>query len=272
MIKLKFITEQGLRELSANIHVYIEYLLLGTNEKLVEILEENGYIKESKIEFEEFELDMTFDKELTGTNERYYKSDTKNVKIFYNNLGSVLTPIDAVDPRVYGGLAIINFWKYVHFRYAKQIADAREAFEKGALKEKDQKLILGLFVGKTHGMRRNAFVHCLSRLYLAGSMLSDKSCEENPLWVVDELFNTGLPGKMTQLSSYNSLMVKDVCLGIMDTIMYLKNRGYEIERDKDFKGNYEFIDKLGGTMLLDYFTREEIKNTLLQHRYKLINN
>lgn len=243
---IEYITEEGLLDFKVNTESYREYLFDKTNERMVKRLRDRGYLKESNIECPEFKLNTEKDED-----GKYVNSDYENVRIIYYLLNGKLSPANAINAKFWAGFSILYCWDYVHFRQEKYFTD-----------EIDTNEILQRFAFTKYQENRNTFVQCVSRLYWAGTLMYD-DMKEDHFWVIKELLGQAFPSNMVLISGYNCLNNKNICMGIMDALMFYKEQGFDLKKEH-FVNSYKYVDSIGGTMLLDCFGREEVCSMVIE--------
>ena len=107
-MRLKFITEEGLLAAKGNFSaIYDEVLLKGTC-GIQTLLGDDTLIRESSIEYEPFELDMSKDNPVA--------TDLENIKRVYNHLKG-LTESQASDDRIWVAYTLSESIDYMKYRW-----------------------------------------------------------------------------------------------------------------------------------------------------------
>lgn len=252
-MNLKYLSEEGITHFKVNDSFYSGLLQKESNESLVEYWNDQGWLKESNIECSEIKFDYTELENVRNTN-IYNEADYNNIKIIHNTLGKVLSPDIALEDKFWLAFSVLYCWDYIHYRKSTDFANKKSDYD-----------IVKQFLNKKESQKRRLFVHCVSRLYWADKLLYDAENKNNPFWVIKELMYSNFSSQLVLMSGYNILMNKNICLGIMDALLYLKNNGKKLDRTNDFTYTYKYIDSIGGAMLLDSYSRNEIKKLVLNN-------
>lgn len=237
---IEYITQEGLDDLKVNVESYREYMFDDTNERIVNHLRKRGYLAKSNVECEPFKLNA--------------KSELENIKIIHKKLGNKIPQSLALNNQFWGGFSIIHCWEYVRSMQDRYFKENRSTED-----------MMKQFVPFKHGKKRRSFVQCVSRLYWAGMYLFDKDRKGDEFWAIEQLIMNAFPSYIMLFSSYNCLANKNVSLGIMDALYELQSSGVELKREDHFIPAFKFVDGIGGTMLLDCFSREEIKEMVINN-------
>lgn len=260
---IQYITQEGLDDFSVNPESYREHFFDPTNEWIVNRLRRNNWLVSSNIECEELEFNMEIDEDVIDKRDRFWKSDLENVKMFREKLYHKLKPAVAFDMRFWAGFAILHCWDYVKFRKSDEFKTDAEA-----------KTLMNQFayVITRENEKRRVFVHCISRLYWAAKLLYDDERDDDKFWALESLVAQAFPSKMVNIGSYSCIMNKNVLLGIMDALEKIKRiTGLKKFKRDLFVASYQYVDMIGGAMLLDLFPREKIAK-LVYERFKDENN
>ena len=236
-MRLMYLDQAAIDDIKMNFSTYKNHFSDETNEWFLEKFNENGWIKESKIQCKDFELNY---------DENFNVSDRKNIEILYEALKE-LNPANALDERLWAGMLFSQFWKYVKYRRA------------AALKSGNDRKILNSFLF-LRGTKRSCFINCLSRLWWAGYLLYDNKNLYH-YKAIDLITESAFPSNVILLSSSNFMSNKSLALGVMDCISFRKEKGEKIGRYHFVEAN-RYLNCLGGVILLDTMTREEVQNVV----------
>lgn len=99
IVKLIYLSQEAVDNIKIDFRKYRKHFKDETNEWFVQHFEKNGWMQESKIQCDEFSLDM---------DEDYDISDRKNVEVLYEALRD-LSPSLAADERLWSGMYSVNF-------------------------------------------------------------------------------------------------------------------------------------------------------------------
>lgn len=246
-MRLLYLDQSAIDDLKMNYSIYENHFFDETNEWFLKKFNEKGWIKESKIQCKDFELNY---------DEDFNVSDRKNIEILYEALNN-LNPANALDERLWAGMLFGQFWKYVKYRRA-------EAFKSG-----DEREILNSFLF-LRGTKRSCFINCLSRLWWAGYLLYDNKNSYH-YKAIDLITESAFSSNIMLLSSSNFMANKSLALGVMDCISSRKEKGEKIGRYHFVEAN-KYLNCLGGITLLDTMTREEVQSIVNERLNKVYGN
>ncbi|WP_242945153.1 DUF6339 family protein [Oribacterium sp. C9] len=230
-----YLDSKAIDDLKINFSFYKNHFTDESNDWFIRYFNQNGWLHESKIQCKDFELNYDND---------YNVSDRKNVEIVYEAMKD-LSPANALDERLWAGILFAQLWEYVKFR------------RKEELMSNDARDVLNSFIF-LRGTKRSCFINCLSRLWWTGHLLYDKH-SNNHYAAVDLISESAFASNVMLLSSNNFMANNSLALGIMDCIAERKNKGEKIGRYHFVEAN-KYLNCVGGVILLDTMTREEVKN------------
>jgi len=234
-MKLIYLSQDAIDDIKINFVKYKKHFKDSNNDWFLEKFKKRGWIHESKIQCEDFALDMSDD---------YNISDRKNVEIIYEVLRD-LSPALASDGRLWAGMLFCQFWDFVKYRRKKEIDSENE------------RAILNSFLFM-RGTKRSCFMNCLSRLWWTGYLLYDEKMEDH-YHAVDLICKNAYASNLLLFSSNNFVSNKNLALGVLDCIQQRKDAGENIGRYHYVEAN-KYINCIGGIALLDSMTREEVCN------------
>lgn len=260
-MKLYYMPQDMLNELKGNFRHYCHYYQENDRNGLIQELSKYGKLRESKIECDDFELEMTADLPETIDRFYYYKSDVDNIKILYGHLKDKLNLNAASDEKLWDGMNHSCFWDYIQFREAMKLKSCEE-------KDISNAYILPV---KRNGIRRARAMHCLSRLWWAGYYTYDEENEENPYVLTEFYFNEALPSKMILLSSRNFTANKSICIGILRSLKKRYERGDEKALERyHVETAFTYLNGIGGATSLDFLDSHDIEklvDNVMNKRY-----
>lgn len=245
MMKLQFLSEETLLDLRTNYGAYKEYYYTRDDEWFTRYFQEEGRLITSAIEVTLPVLNMDPD---------YVVSDRENVKIMYDAL-NMLTLSQATQERLWSGLAHTYFRDYMYYRISKELVNKNDTTINSKLFFKN-------------GTKRSLFVHGLARLWWVGYATYDEENTENPYWLTDFFTEKDFSARATIFFSSNLTMNKDITRGILSALVQLQEEGVDIKRDHLVQA-VKYFNVIGGAMILDMLTREEVKEMTLAHLLKL---
>ena len=233
---LEYVTTEVLHDLEANFQSHKQHYIDLDKEWFDDYFKKTGGLRPSKIECEEFVLDM--DKR----DDNFYRSDLNNIKTVYTALKHI--PISlASDPRLWIGLSFNQFWDYITTRRKEEIVNGS-----------DKDIQNSFFF--TYGVKRSAHIHYLSRLWWAGRISYDET-RSDPFELTELLCRKGLAGTMILFSSSNLTANKNLALGILDSIKKRVDAGENLSRDTYFRDPTRYLNQMGAVTILDTLSREQ---------------
>lgn len=235
-MKLMYLDQEAIDEIKMNFSQYKKHFSDKTNEWFIKHFSSKGWLKESKLVFDDLNMDY---------NDDYGISDEKNVQIVYEAFKE-LSPVHASDERIWAALLFGPLWDYVQYR-------RKEELESG--NERD---ILNTFFFM-RGTKRSCFMNCVSRLWWTGFLLYDKENKQNHYEMVNLICESAFASNIILLSSNNFASNKNVILGMLECINDRRLTGEKIGRYHYVEVN-KYLNCLGGTILLDTLTRQEVKS------------
>lgn len=220
-MKLKFIRSEDLSNLKGNREfVYKEIMEKGHS--LQDVFNNQGIIRDSNIEVNEFTLDMSADKpELT---------DLENIKRTFNNL-RIITPSQATDERIWVAYALDVFKEYMQYRWK---GSDRCFFVESA--------------------RRSLIRHGIARLWWIGYLTIDTNSSEPYKYLEYAIRKQDI---MENILGRNFSNNASVTRGIIAACIDCEKEGIAIERQL-LRDVAKYINLLGGIYILDLFSEKEI--------------
>lgn len=201
------------------------------NEWLKDIFRDEHPFTSSKIEMNDFDMDMS-----ASTPE---DTDFENAKRLYEALKHI-PESTACDVRLWEGLAFGKFYDYMKYRYNP--ADQKNYYR-----------ARWLFPGE--GKKRDLFRQGLSRLWWYAYLTYDESLA-NPYELTEFCFKHKDFLISIYMRSYSGS--KNVRLGLIQALRDFERDGGSIEKKEIYNGVVKYISFLGGAYLIDMFSREEI--------------
>lgn len=235
-MKLNYISDEKLMDLRTNFDSYKEHYFNKDNEWFDKYLKLNDGILESKIDFEMPNFNYAED---------YSISDRENVKKVYEALKN-LTVVQATQERLWSGLAHLQWRDYTFYRLRNEIENRNE-----------KRINTALFF--RNGKKRSLFVHILARLWWVGYMTYDEENETNPYWLTEFFCEKDFSARSVVFFSSNLTSNPNITKGILKTLIKWKDSGIEIKRDHFVQAN-KYLNVVGGAMILDLLTLEEVEN------------
>lgn len=242
-MQLQYLSQEAIDDIKINFSKYKGHFQDSTNQWFMKVFEENNWLKDTKITFNPIEFDMSPD---------YNLSDRRNIENAYEALGS-LSPALASDERIWAGLLFGPCWSYVQYRRKEELSSGIEQDIKNSY----------FFM---RGIKRSCFMNCLSRLWWTGYILYDSSSKDH-YKAADLVCDSAFASTILLFSSSNFTARKEIALGVLDCLGARKAKGEKIGRYHYVEAN-RYLNSLGGAMLLDMFTREEVCELTEKHLKK----
>ena len=243
-MKVSFLTQDAMDNLKINIKANIENYKKTSNEWIKEFFDGQSPFVEFKYDVPDFEMDMS------KINSK--DTDLENVKRVYINL-KFLSESQASDERFWAGLTHYKFWSYMQYRWNKSDD------------ESDEKKIKRVYFydgGKRRGLAFNA----IAKLWWIGRYTYDESLE-NPFKLTEYICND-IGTSTLYLFSSNFTSNDNVRLGMLKAIVDSEEKGIKIKR-KEFKEIIKYLNIIGGTYLLDFFSEKEIYDMCIRRIEKM---
>lgn len=239
-----FMNEDALVFLKGNIQSYLPHYQ-GDNQWIMEICEENGLTP-----FSPFKNDVP-EIVLSTFNVKPEKSDLINTKILYTALKN-LSDSQAADERFWAGLAHFDFWDFMVYRWKLN----QNTVEQATIES-------NFFFMR--GKKRSLFRHTLSRMWWVGRLTYDETAED-PFESLEYL-KTNFGTKVFSLFSSNFTSNPTITRAILKALLHIEKEHEKVSRE-DFLELIRYVNMLGGIIILDYLTEEELKEQILSHYLK----
>lgn len=250
---IHFLKEDCLTALKANIAGNLEHYNEPTNDWIYEFFDGENPFLEYKFQIDDFQFDTELNEEHTQS-----MQDVENVIRLYSAMKE-LTDTQATDERLWAGLAHGDFWKYIYSRWSShQEKENSETF-----------VSAHYFFSQRNGLRRSLFVHPLSRLWWVGRLTYDKD-RKDPFELTRYL-EKGFSTMNLVLFSSNYINNRSVVKGLIEAMVELEKEGYSDGKSpkQTLVHATRYLNILGGTHILDYYTEEEIKEKVLSYMHGL---
>lgn len=244
-MKLHFMNEDSLNFLKGNIETFLPHYQ-GDNQWVEQVCSERGLTPFStfKEEVPTFELNMT--------HEKPERSDYENVKILYLGLKNI-TDSQATDERFWAGLAHSDFWDFMMYRSKLSEGTSRI-----------NNIETNFFFMR--GRKRSLFRHVLARLWWVGRLTYEEGAE-NPFAAL-EFLKVDFGTKVFSLFSSNFTNNPLITRSILKAIAKIEEDYGKITRDS-FLELLRYVNLLGGIIILDYLTEEELIDKIVKHYLEL---
>ena len=249
-MKVHFLTENALVALKTNTKGNLRHYADDTNDWIYDYFGTDMPFMEYKQEFPDFELTINRDVTLA-------KNDVKNTITLYSAMKS-LTDTQATDERLWAGMCHYDFWNYLKERWS--VNDYHD------IEENNVKSRYFFPRNKRDSLMRNS----LSRLWWVGRLTYDET-RTDPFELTKYL-EKNFTGKALIIFSNNYVGNKNITIGLLSALKYLDDIGFKV-KGKSSNDVYFFATKylnvLGGTYILDYFSPEEIQEKIIKYMKSL---
>lgn len=237
-MKLYFMREDALTYFKSNVENNLKNYSLKDN-KWVYSKYENLF-EEFKIQVPDFDLDMSSDKPEA--------TDYNNVKIMYNNLKNI-SDSQATDERFWTGLSHTIFWDFLNYRCKINNSEVKK-----------EKILNNYFFKQAQ--KRSLILNPLSRLWWVGRLIYDES-NENPYYALEYLKND-FATKVLTLFSSNYTNNPKITRAVLVALAELELEYGKLGRDK-FLAILRYVNMLGGIVILDFLSQDELKEKIKKH-------
>lgn len=242
MNKLPFIKSDDLQKIKVNIDSYKKYFKEDSNSWLYDELGPNA--------FEESILDMPEIK-MTFNSSDLSASDADCVQLLYGKLKHI-SNAQASDERLWAGLALGPFWKYVQDRWD--------------VENKCTKRNICQHYFFAFGPRRSLTRNAISRLWWIGRLTYDSKNQDDP-WELTKFvcrYSRFIVDILERSMSNNIHVVRPFIRAIMDAEK--ENIDISTQRIRDLA---IYLDELGGVYILDCLPEEKIHDRVLRKAEEL---
>ena len=251
-MKVHFLTENALEALRTNLTANLRHYAENTNDWIYEYFGSENPFMEYKQDFPEFTLSFNPD-------EKKKKIDVNNTIVLYSHMKS-LTDTQATDERLWAGMCHCDFWSFLHERWGmsnKNMIDRNNTESR-------------YFFSKQQNKKRSLITNSLSRLWWVGRMTYDEN-RKDPFELTKYLSMSGLiTSAILPLFSNNYISNKEIFVGLITALQTLENEGYDTSNRKQMMVEAtKYLNVLGGTYILDYFTSEEIEERVIKYMKSL---
>lgn len=248
-MKLYFMREDAIAYFKKNVEVFAEFYFNEDNkwmyEKYVQFKgEEISPFVEFKLSVPEFKMDMSM--------ENPEDSDFYNAKILYTALKDI-SHTQASDERFWTGLAHSElFWKYMQYRCGINSSEI-----------KSSKITNRYFF--TRGNKNNLIVHTLAKLWWVGRFIYNEKIENHFEGL--EYFKKDFERKTLSLFSNEFSYNPKITRAILSSISGIENSGLYVGK-REFYDIISYVNFLGGVMIIDYLSEDNLKNKIIKHYYE----
>ena len=250
---IHFLKEDCLTSLKANIAGNLKHYSEPTNDWVYEFFDGENPFQEYKFQIDDFQFDTEISEEHDLS-----KQDVENVIRLYSAMKN-LTDTQASDERLWAGLTHGDFWDYMYQRW-------------NIRKTSGDPIILNqtrYFFRSTDGGRRALFMNSLARLWWIGRLTYSR--ERKDPFELTRYMNGDFATKSLVLFSSNYTSNPNVIHGLFEALLALEKEGFSCgkkSRDVYYQAT-RYLNIFGGFHILDYYSKEEIKNKVLNYMHSL---
>ena len=251
-MKLYFMKQTALDYMKANISsLYKYYYQFNTPEWIDDLFDYDPF--EVFAEISDFEL--------ADLNQQPGEIDFQNCKILYTKLKSI-SDSQASDERLWAGLCNKTFYSYMRERWQF----ARRHLKKTA--EDSDAVLLRYFYRNTG--RSGMFRNTLARCWWTGRLTySDKY--DNHWELLDAIGAEDIISKISDIfysNTYSSNI--EIVEGFCQGLKFFRERGTYVSDRYHIRPTAQYLNAIGGGVLLDMFSAEEIKMLVIERLALLI--
>lgn len=243
-MKLQFVSYDNLDTIKSNLSHWTDNFKLDSSAWLDAELGNTLFIDTKFADVKDFTLDTSEDKP--------FMTEAENVKRVYGNL-NFLSDSQASDERLWAGLCLGPFWKYVKYRW--------EIDKKCTVSNIQQHFLFGF------GARRSLTRNALSRLWWIGRLTYDE--KRTDPWELTKLVceSSDYIMHILERNTSNNLTI---IRAFLSAIIAARNNGLQI--DTNIVGELaKYLNLLGGIYILDCLPEDRIKDKIYDKSVKINN-
>ena len=246
-MKLYFMKMKAVEYLTTNIKTfYINYYREKTNQWIYDLFD-----------YDPFELFMEVpDFELAPISNKKGEIELENCRILFSKLINI-SESQASDERLWAGLCNGTFYEYVRRRWNYDNLELRD-------EKKDSEPILSRFFFKG-GVSAGKYRNTLSKCWWVGHSVYQYK-EKDKFALLDALGAEDFSTKVIDIFySYPFSSNFTILSGIIKGWKELNDKGYKLPTRTYLRPTMQYINALGGGVLLDIYTEEEIKKIMVDY-------
>lgn len=246
-MKLYFMKHTAVDYLTTNIKtLYINYYREKTNKWIYDLFDYDPF--EFFIEVPDFTLAPIGNKK--------GETELENCKIIYSKLINI-SESQASDERLWAGLCNGTFYEYVRQRWNYDGLPLRD-------EKKDSEPILSRFFFKG-GISSGKYRNTLSKCWWVGHNIYQYK-EKDRFALLDALGADDFSTKVTDIFySYSFSSNFTIVSGIIKGWKEMTDKGYKLPTRTYLRPAMQYINALGGGILLDIYSEDEIKNIMIDY-------
>lgn len=254
-MKIYFMKRAAIDFFKNNIgRLYVNYYMKEDNSWMEEEFGENPFVP--FMDISEFEMAPLLDDMTAG------EIDFLNCKIVYKNL-KILSESQASDERLWAGLCNGTFYKYVRQRHGYNVSGLKN-------KETDASGILSRFFF-SGGTRSGFYRNTISKCWWVGRATYDKNNMTNHFEMLDSIGANDLSTKISDIFYSNTFASNPIILkGICDALRFFNDRGIRLSVHDNIRPALQYLNAVGGAMLLDVLSSAEIKDIMVKRLSEIL--
>ena len=241
-MKLQIVSYDNLDSIKANLKTWADNFKLDSAAWLESEYENALFINTKYGEISDFSLDMSEDKP--------FLTEAANAQRVYENL-KFLSDSQASDERLWAGLCMGPFWKYVQYRW--------DIAKKATPANIEQHFFFG------YGARRSLTRNAISRLWWIGRLTYDET-RADPYELTKLVCESSdyIMHILERNTSNNPMIIRAFLGAVLDA----RNEG--LDMNTDIEGELaKYLNLLGGIYILDCLPSERIHNKILDKAREL---
>lgn len=247
--------QKALDYMRANMdNLYVNYYREKTNQWIYDLFDDDPF---------DFFIDIP-DFKLASLENKKGELDLENCKILYKNLMTI-SASQASDERLWAGLCNGVFYEYLIKRWDYNNLEFKDA-------KNDSSTVLSRFFFTKSGVRAGCFRNTLAKYWWVGQATYQKNAT-NEFELLDALGPEDFSSKISDLFYSNTFASNLTILsGICKALKMFSDSGIKISMKEHFRPALQYLNALGGGILLDVLSEGEIKALFFEYAYKLYNN
>ena len=207
-----------------------------------------AYKGDGQSPFGEFKLDVP-DFKLDMSAENISLGDYHNTQTLYIALKG-LSDTQATDERLWSGLAHSQLWEYMKYRC--KIDENTNSLSR--------KIKNNYFFNQSK--RRSLFVNPISRLWWVGRLTFNENSKNH--FEALSFFKNNFSTKSITMFSSNFTNNPTITRSIVKSFIYIESQGFSAG-ENEYREILRYVNLLGGIIILDYLSEEELKEKIINH-------
>ncbi|MBQ8540807.1 MAG: hypothetical protein IJ435_04950 [Clostridia bacterium] len=249
-MKLYFMKQQAVDYIKSNIgQLYINYYREKTNKWIYDLFDYEPF--EFFVEIPDFEL-----MPIAVKRDQRGETEIGNCKLLFENLKRI-SESQAADERFWAGLC-----NGVYYEYCRKRWDYDNLKFKDEKKDAENVLSRFFFSG---GMRAGCFRNTLAKCWWVGR-LTYRADRINKYELLDYLGPRDFATKVSDLFYSNTFSSNpNIVEGICNALKLYDERGIALTVKDHIRPTMQYLNALGGGLLLDAYTKEEIEDIVFDY-------